>query len=122
VLNAVKRWALSTPSADAIKPLLPALQAQGDTQGMQVLLQSLAAQLKQTPQRLATAGLLLGNSHNPAFSAQMSDWQTQAQTTIDGVTARYDRPTCSNCGFKAARHQWRCPGCARWNTLPYTAS
>lgn len=122
VLATVKRWALSAPSADAIKPLLPALQAQGDTQGMQTLLQSLAAQLKQTPQRLATAGLLLGNSHNPAFSAQMSEWQTQAQTTIDGVTARYDRPTCSNCGFKAARHQWRCPGCARWNTLPYTAA
>jgi lipopolysaccharide assembly protein B len=121
VLLAVKRWALSAPSADAIKPLLPVLQVQGDTQSMQILLQSLALQLKQAPQRLASAGLLLANSRNPAFSSQLSEWQTQAQTTIDGITARYDRPICSNCGFKAARHQWRCPGCARWNTLPYTA-
>ncbi len=122
VFAAVNRWALITPSADAIKPLLTALQTQGDVASMQALLQSLAAQLKQSPQRLATAGLLLANSHDPAFSAQSSEWQAQAQTTIDGVTNRYDRPTCSHCGFKATRHQWRCPGCARWNTLPYSAA
>lgn len=122
VMRSAKRWALSAPSADAIKTLLPALQAQGDSQAMQALLQTLADQLKKSPQRLATAGLLLSNSHRTEFASQSKDWQSQAQATIDTLTSRYDRPTCSNCGFKATRHQWRCPGCSRWNTLPYASA
>jgi lipopolysaccharide assembly protein B len=120
VMSSVQRWALSAPSADTIKPLLPILQAQGDNAGMQALLDALTAQLKQTPQRLATAGLLLSHSANPAFAAHSQAWQVQAQNTVDSLTSRYDRPTCSHCGFKASRHQWRCPGCGRWNTLPYS--
>jgi lipopolysaccharide assembly protein B len=121
-VQTLKLWALNHPNADCIKPLLPVLQAQGDDTGMQALLQALATQLKKSPQRLASAGLLLTHSSNPAFSEQSPAWQLQAQATIDGLTARYDRPTCSHCGFKASRHQWRCPGCGRWNTLPYSAA
>jgi lipopolysaccharide biosynthesis regulator YciM len=121
VMSTLQRWALAAPSADAIKPLLPVLQAQGDIAGMQALLDALTAQLKQAPQRLATAGLLLSHSANPAFATLSHGWQAQAQNTVDGLTSRYDRPTCSHCGFKASRHQWRCPGCGRWNTLPYSA-
>jgi lipopolysaccharide assembly protein B len=122
ILSTLKRWALAAPSVDSIKPILPALQAQSDNSGMQVLLQALASQLKHNAPRLASAGLLLAHSSTPAFVEQMADWQAQAQTTIDGLSSRFDRPTCTNCGFKASRHQWRCPGCARWNTLPYSAS
>ncbi len=121
VMSTLRRWALSAPSADAIKPLLPVLQANGDVAGMQALLDALSTQLKQSPQRLATAGLLLNQSVNPAFTAHSQAWLAQAQSTVDGLTSRYDRPTCSHCGFKASRHQWRCPGCGRWNTLPYSA-
>ncbi len=122
VLNTLKRWALASPSAETVKPLLPALLAQGDTASTLALLTALAAQLKQAPQRLATAGLLLSNSMSPTFTAQSAEWQTQAQAVIDGLINRYDRPTCTSCGFKASRHQWRCPGCGRWNTLPYSAN
>jgi lipopolysaccharide biosynthesis regulator YciM len=121
VMSTLLRWALSTPSADTIKPLLPVLQANGDVAGMLPLLDALSTQLKQAPQRLATAGLLLNQSANPAFTEHSQAWQAQAQNTVDGLTSRYDRPTCSHCGFKASRHQWRCPGCGRWNTLPYSA-
>jgi lipopolysaccharide assembly protein B len=120
VMGTLQRWALAAPSADAIKPLLPVLQAQGDIAGMLELLGALTAQLKQAPQRLATAGLLLSHSANPAFAAHSQAWQVQAQNTVGSLTSRYDRPTCSHCGFKASRHQWRCPGCGRWNTLPYS--
>jgi lipopolysaccharide biosynthesis regulator YciM len=120
-LAALKRWALAHPSADAIKPLLPVLQAQGDTAGMQALLTALTTQLKHEPPRLAAAGLLLSQSANAAFASQANEWQTQAQAVMDSLTSRYDRPTCTHCGFKASRHQWRCPGCGRWNTLPYSA-
>ncbi len=121
-LSTLKRWALGNPNADSVKPLLPALQAQGDTAGMLTLLQAMSTQLKQAPQRLAAASLLLSNSASPVFASQSADWLAQAQATIDTMTSRYDRPTCSHCGFKASRHQWRCPGCGRWNTLPYSGA
>jgi lipopolysaccharide biosynthesis regulator YciM len=120
VMATLTGWALANPSAESIKPLLPALQSVDDSDKMMALLHALAA-VKQMPQRLATAGLLLANSSVPKFSEQSSQWQAQAQSTIEGLINRYDRPTCSHCGFKASRHQWRCPGCGRWNTLPYVS-
>jgi lipopolysaccharide assembly protein B len=121
-LSTLTRWALALPSADTIKPLLPALEQAGDVGAMNTLLQAIAEQLKHAPQRLASAGLLLSASQHAAFSAQTRDWQAQAQKTIDNLSHRYDRPTCTHCGFKASRHQWRCPGCGRWNTLPFSAA
>jgi lipopolysaccharide assembly protein B len=121
-LNTLLAWAQQHPSADSIKPLLPLLRAQGELTSSTkevTLLQALAAQLKQAPQRLATANLLLRNAEaHPEHSQQ---WHEQALSAMDALTARYDKPTCSHCGFKASRHQWRCAGCGRWNTLPYTS-
>ena len=129
VLAALKRWAAAAPSADSIKPLLPLLQEQGDTPSMIALLSALAnpsnpsnPSKQHTPQRLATASVLLASAQQADFLTQASEWQAQAIHTVDALSSRYDRPTCTHCGFKASRHQWRCPGCARWNTLPYSGT
>jgi lipopolysaccharide biosynthesis regulator YciM len=36
--------------------------------------------------------------------------------------ARQQQYICANCGFKARQFYWQCPGCKRWETLPYSAS
>jgi lipopolysaccharide assembly protein B len=119
-VNTLKRWANRLPNAEVVNALMPTLTAMGDTSGQLELLQSLAEHLKLPQQRLASANVLLSHSRNPAYESHAQAWQTQAIATIDGLVKRLDKPTCKQCGFKASRHQWRCAGCGRWNTLPYS--
>lgn len=122
-LIVAQRWALTYPSADTIKPVLKALNAppsqassHPSTHTSSQLLQALADTLKRPAQQLSAAHLLL--TQGP----QSADWTQAALSTVESLVARYDKPTCTQCGFKASRHHWRCPGCARWNTLPYTGA
>lgn len=39
-----------------------------------------------------------------------------AQRLIQAQARRLSRYVCSNCGFKASRFYWQCPGCNRWDT------
>ncbi len=39
-----------------------------------------------------------------------------AQQLIQAQARRLSRYVCSNCGFKASRFYWQCPGCNRWDT------
>jgi len=39
-----------------------------------------------------------------------------AQQLIQAQARRLSRYVCSNCGFKATRFYWQCPGCNRWDT------
>jgi len=39
-----------------------------------------------------------------------------AQQLIQAQARRLSRYVCSNCGFKANRFYWQCPGCNRWDT------
>ncbi|HEY0878525.1 MAG TPA: lipopolysaccharide assembly protein LapB [Zeimonas sp.] len=39
-----------------------------------------------------------------------------AQQLIQAQARRLSRYVCSNCGFKAGRFYWQCPGCNRWDT------
>jgi lipopolysaccharide biosynthesis regulator YciM len=41
---------------------------------------------------------------------------------LEAIASRLPRAAalhrCSQCGFKARRHYWQCPGCSAWDTLP----
>jgi lipopolysaccharide biosynthesis regulator YciM len=41
---------------------------------------------------------------------------------LGAEAARQQHYTCGNCGFRARQFYWQCPGCKRWETLPYSAS
>ncbi|MGL4574867.1 MAG: lipopolysaccharide assembly protein LapB [Burkholderiaceae bacterium] len=41
---------------------------------------------------------------------------------LGAEAARQQQYICANCGFKARQFYWQCPGCKRWETLPYSAS
>ncbi len=121
-LNSAARWAKAYPSADTIKQVFNALLKTADRANADCaaeLLQLLALQLKRPPVQLAAAHVLLANS---SLASDTHTWIQPALSAIESLINRYDKPTCSQCGFKASRHHWRCPGCARWNTLPYTAA
>jgi lipopolysaccharide assembly protein B len=119
-LSILKRWANHYPTAEVVASVLPLLHTVNDTAGQVDLLHSLAQQLKHSPQRLASANVLLIHSLNPEYAEYTSSWQAQAASAIDALVKRIDKPMCKQCGFKSSRHQWRCAGCGKWNTLPYS--
>ena len=117
-INILMTWFKDYPKIDVAKQLLPCLEdEQFKSQRIQILAQ-LADDLKQTPASLGAAQAVLSNAANcPEYSTQ---WQQQVVSAMGSLITKYDRPVCHACGFKASRHHWRCPGCARWGTLPYT--
>jgi lipopolysaccharide assembly protein B len=118
-LFVLKRWANNYPNYEVVKQLLPMLKNNNDIEGQLQLLHSLAYHLKSPPQRLSTIYLLLTYSLDTLYSDHAKQWQAQAIDSIDLLIKYTDKLVCKHCGFKASRHQWRCTGCGRWNTLPY---
>jgi lipopolysaccharide biosynthesis regulator YciM len=41
---------------------------------------------------------------------------------LSAEAARQQVYVCSNCGFRSRQFYWQCPGCKRWETLPYSAT
>jgi lipopolysaccharide assembly protein B len=39
---------------------------------------------------------------------------------LSAEASRQQVYSCSNCGFRARQFYWQCPGCKRWETLPYS--
>lgn len=115
----LKRWANNYPNSEVVKQLLPVLKTNNDIEGQLQLLHALAHHLKSPPQRLASIYLLLTYSLDNIYSHHAKQWQAQAIDSIGLLTKYTDKLVCKHCGFKASRHQWRCTGCSRWNTLPY---
>lgn len=69
-----------------------------------------------SPEHLA----LVGPSWQEAWAAA-GDAEEGARR-LSAASARLPRPLalhrCTQCGFKARRHYWQCPGCNAWDTLP----
>ena len=112
-------WTQIRPHIDVIRQILPLLQDERYAGERLALQNALADSLKQSPISLTAASAVLAEA--AAGSAQSDVWRAQVQTALKSLGAKIDKPVCSFCGFKASRHHWRCPGCARWNTLPYAA-
>jgi lipopolysaccharide assembly protein B len=54
--------------------------------------------------------------------AQESPDMAALAGVLGAEAARQQQYICANCGFKARQFYWQCPGCKRWETLPYSAS
>lgn len=106
--------------APAIDRALQWLDAVPSPAAVQLVLVQLAS-----AQRVADAARLLqavsGNASQTMLGVSLllqNDYIDAAKTQMQALARQGDKPVCSQCGFKASRHHWRCPGCARWNTLP----
>jgi lipopolysaccharide biosynthesis regulator YciM len=75
----------------------------------------LRSSLERNPSLLGLEQLLeLRRSANPG-AAESADLALSA-ALIKPQASRLARFVCSQCGFKARRHYWQCPGCSRWDT------
>lgn len=62
-------------------------------------------------EKMLTARMpLLAEEHRPDIEL--------VRSIIQGYTRRLARYCCSECGFKARQHYWRCPACGGWETFP----
>ena len=69
-----------------------------------------------SPEHLA----LVGSAWTEAW--QQLGSEQEASRRLEAVASRLPRAAalhrCGQCGFKARRHYWQCPGCSAWDTVP----
>ena len=79
--------------------------------------------------QLAFAQTALSRHPSLALSAALLDQKialNPSDTSLDtlskpikAIVARERRYECSHCGFRTTQFYWQCPGCKKWETLPY---
>jgi lipopolysaccharide biosynthesis regulator YciM len=108
----LSEWFAGAPSEALASAITQHLAKHADPQAGQAF----ARQAFGTLPGLASAA---GLSH--ALAAGSPDMAALAPV-LGAEAARQQHYVCSNCGFKARQFYWQCPGCKRWETLPYSAS
>jgi len=101
------------PSVDLLETLIQAvLEQEGEAAAYNLV----RAELHQSPSLLGLEKF---------FEAQLRIAPPEARADLELVkslfhqhTRRIARYTCTQCGFKATRFQWQCPGCASWESYP----
>ena len=73
--------------------------------------------LARTPSLLGLEQLLDLQRASGEADAAASDTALTA-SLIQRQAARLSRFVCSECGFKARRFYWQCPGCNHWDSYP----
>ncbi|MEI7447197.1 MAG: lipopolysaccharide assembly protein LapB [Burkholderiales bacterium] len=102
------------PSVDALRAIA---QARVRRDGVQAAIAWLREALARSPSLLGLETLIelrkLAGSADPATSDV-----TLAGTLIRKQAERLSRFVCGQCGFKARRFYWQCPGCNHWDSYP----
>jgi len=100
------------PPIDALRAIA---QGRARRDGVEPAIAWLRSSLERNPSLLGLEQLLeLRRSANPG-AAESADLALSA-ALIKPQASRLARFVCSQCGFKARRHYWQCPGCSRWDT------
>jgi len=110
-IEALERVQREHPSIDAFTALVDARVARdGGEQAVQWAEQALRASpsLLGLDKLLSMKAALLDDGERTEIEL--------AQQLIRAQARRLSRYVCSNCGFKANRFYWQCPGCNRWDT------
>jgi lipopolysaccharide biosynthesis regulator YciM len=69
----------------------------------------------------AMPGLASAAGLSQSLAAESPDLAAIAPV-LSAEAARQQVYVCSNCGFRSRQFYWQCPGCKRWETLPYSAT
>jgi len=110
-IDALEQVQHEHPSIDTFAALVDARSARdGGERAVQWAEQALRASpsLLGLDKLLSTKATLLGEGERTEIEL--------AQQLIQAQARRLSRYVCSNCGFKASRFYWQCPGCNRWDT------
>jgi lipopolysaccharide assembly protein B len=105
-------WFEQAPSEALAHAIMQALNQQADLAHAQAFARQA---FKALPGLASAAGL------SQALSASSPDMAALAPV-LTAETARQQHYQCTNCGFRARQFYWQCPGCKRWETLPYSSS
>jgi lipopolysaccharide biosynthesis regulator YciM len=101
------------PSVDALRAVA---QARARRDGPATAIAWLRASLARTPSLLGLEQLL-ELQKQPAGGELDADIALTA-SLIQKQAARLSRFVCGQCGFKARRFYWQCPGCNHWDSYP----
>jgi len=102
------------PSVDALRAVA---QARARRDGVPAAIAWLRESLARTPSLLGLEQLLDLQRASGEADAAASDTALTA-SLIQRQAARLSRFVCSECGFKARRFYWQCPGCNHWDSYP----
>ncbi len=71
-------------------------------------------------QAVPTSEALRGVKAEVPAKETLDDERAMLEGLVKRQAEHQSRFVCSHCGFRARRHYWQCPGCARWDTYPAT--
>ncbi len=87
-----------------------------ECEGTEAAYRLVKAELQRNPTLLGLDKLL--TARMPLVAEETRPDVELARTIVQGYTRRLARYRCSDCGFKARQHYWRCPACGGWETYP----
>lgn len=102
------------PPVDALRAVA---QGRARRDGHESAMKWLREVLARHPTLLGLEQLLELRKATEAQGAVGTDTELSA-ALIQRQAARLARFVCGQCGFKARRYYWQCPGCSRWDTYP----
>jgi lipopolysaccharide biosynthesis regulator YciM len=102
------------PSVDALRAIA---QARARRDGAPAAIGWLRESLSRSPSLLGLEQLIELRQAGGETDAAASDIAL-AGALIQKQAARLSRFVCGQCGFKARRFYWQCPGCNHWDSYP----
>jgi len=100
------------PPVDALRAMA---QSRARSEGNESAIAWLRGMLSRHPSLLGLEQLLELRKTSATEGAEADEIALSA-ALIQRQAARLGRFVCGQCGFKARRHYWQCPGCSRWDT------
>jgi lipopolysaccharide assembly protein B len=110
--STLSAWFAQAPSEALAHAIMQALNQQGSRTHAQAFARQAFTAL---PGLASAAGL------SQALAESSPDMAALAPV-LTAETVRQQHYQCTNCGFRARQFYWQCPGCKRWETLPYSSS
>jgi lipopolysaccharide biosynthesis regulator YciM len=112
----LRSWFDASPNDALAAVIIKRLEAGG---AMSAALEFARVALQRLP-RLSQAHALL--RLRAAMQGDGDEDLAHITQMMNGMLRSQKRHECRNCGFRAQRFFWQCPGCKQWDTLPYAAS
>ncbi|WP_141056581.1 lipopolysaccharide assembly protein LapB [Tepidiphilus succinatimandens] len=112
LLKRMRQWLHRYPQLDLVERYVEFEARHGEPATAMRLLQGL---LRQQPSLIVLDEylLLVARHVDPAWLADVE----RVREVVHGYVQRLARYRCTQCGFKARRHLWRCPACGQWETF-----
>jgi lipopolysaccharide biosynthesis regulator YciM len=125
--DVLRPLALARARADSLPDVIAWLEARlvehPSLLGMQTLLELLDRE--NAPAATSWAGgsggagaASAGSGTGAGAAAGDRDERAMLQGLVKRQAEHQSRFVCSQCGFRARRHYWQCPGCSRWDSYP----